>query len=164
LAKPTKYATPICLALSALAAVGIVFGLLGYPVPLFICLLPTVIYEVYRTQGESTKWVSWALLILVVLELVFILADLNLDLGTFFREEEKYVGGYYVPLGDVKVVGLAAQAVLAVILFTRTRGVYTKWLAVIIFLTAFAAVYALDATYFERLLRLGTDEALRQTY
>lgn len=164
MAKPTKFATPICLGLTLVAAVGVIFGLLGYPVPLFLCLLPTVIYEVYRTQGESTKWASWILLVLVILELVFIIADISIDLGSFFGEEEKYVGGYYVPLGDVKVVGMAAQAVLAIILFTRTRGVYTKWLAVIIFLMAFAAVYALDSTYFERLLRVGADEALRQAY
>jgi len=49
---------------------------------------------------------------------------------------------------------------LAVILLIRTRGVYTKWLAVIIFLSAFAVVYTVDPSYFGRLLRVGVEEGL----
>jgi hypothetical protein len=159
MAKPFKYATPICLALSALALVGVILGvLLWNPLPLLILLLPTVAYEVYRTQGESTRWASWLLLVVVIVEIVLVVADVEFDLGAYLGEETHYVAGYEVPLGDVKVVGPAALAVLAVILLLRTRGIYTKWLAVVIFLCAFAAVYALDPSYFGRLLRIGVDE------
>ena len=77
----------------------------------------------------------------------------------YLGEDTKYVGGYEVPLGDLRVVAPAAVAVLAIILLLRTRGAYTKWLAVIIFLAAFVIVYSLDAGYFGRLLRIGVEEA-----
>lgn len=161
MAKPYKYATPICLALTALAIIGAVLAfLLWNPLPLLILLLPTVIYEVYRTQGESTKWASWLLLLVVVAEVVLVIANVELDVAAYLEEETAYVAGHEVPMGDLRVVAPAAMAVLAVILLIRTRGVYTKWLAVIIFLAAFAAVYTLDASYFGRLLRVGVEEGL----
>lgn len=160
MAKPYKYAALICLALTALAVIGAVAGfLIGSPLPLLILIIPTVAYEVYRTQGESTRWASWLLLVIVVAEVVLVVADVEFDVGGYLGEETHYVGGYEVPLGDVRVVAPAAVAVLAIILLLRTRGVYTKWLAVVIFLAAFAVVYALDASYFGRLLRVGVEEA-----
>ncbi|GAG77114.1 unnamed protein product, partial [marine sediment metagenome] len=72
------------------------------------------------------------------------------------------VGGYNVPLGDIKAVGPAIMAILSIVLFIRTRGRYTKWLAVIIFITSFAILYALDPTIFSRLLRIGIDEGLKR--
>jgi len=159
MAKPFKYATPICLALTVVAAAGVILGvLLWNPLPLLILLLPTVAYEVYRTQGDSTRWASWVLLVVVVVEIVLVVADIEFDVGAYLGEESHYVGGYEVPLGDVKVVGPAAIAVLAFILLLRTRGVYTKWLAAVIFLCAFAVVYALDPSYFSRLLKIGVEE------
>lgn len=128
--------------------------------PLLILLLPTAIYEVYRTQGETTKWASWLLLLVVVAEIVLVIANVELDVAAYLEEETAYVAGHEVPMGDLRVVAPAAMAVLAVILLIRTRGVYTKWLAVIIFLAAFAAVYTLDASYFGRLLRVGVEEGL----
>ncbi len=161
MAKPYKYATPICLALTALAIIGAVLAfLLWNPLPLLILLLPTAIYEVYRTQGETTKWASWLLLLVVVAEVVLVIANVELDVAAYLEEETAYVAGHEVPMGDLRVVAPAAMAVLAVILLIRTRGVYTKWLAVIIFLAAFAAVYTLDASYFGRLLRVGVEEGL----
>jgi len=159
MAKPFKYATPICIGLTILAALGVALGIaLWNPLPLLVLLLPAVAYEVYRTQGESTRWASWLLLVVVVIEIVLVVADVEFDLGAYLGEETHYVGGYEVPLGDVKVVGPAAIAVLAVILLIRTRGVYTRWLAVVIFLCAFAVVYALDPSYFGRLLQIGVEE------
>jgi len=159
MAKPFKHATPICLGLTVLALVGVALDIvLWNPLPLLILLLPTVAYEAYRTQGESTRWASWLLLVVVVVEIVLVVADVEFDLAAYLGEETRYVAGYEVPLGDVKVVGPAAIAALAVILLIRTRGVYTKWLAVVIFLCAFAVVYALDPSYFGRLLSIGVEE------
>ena len=160
MAKPYKHAALICVALTALAIIGAVASILiANPLPLLVLMLPTVAYEVYRTQGESTKWASWLLLVVVIAEIVLVVAGVEFDVAAYLGEETKYVGGYEVPLGDLRVVAPAAVAVLAIILLLRTRGAYTKWLAVIIFLAAFVIVYSLDAGYFGRLLRIGVEEA-----
>ncbi len=165
MAKPYKHAALICLALTVLAAIGAGAGfLMGSPLPLLFLILPTVVYEVYRTQGESTKWASWLLLIIVAAEIVLVVADVEFDVGRYLGEETRYVGGYEVPLGDLRVVAPAAVAVLAIVLLLRTRGAYTKWLAVVIFLAAFVIVYELDPGYFARLLRSGVEEASHELY
>jgi hypothetical protein len=142
LAKPTRYATPICLGLTALAALGIGLGLLTdevmWPV---LLLIPTVAYEAYRTEGVSTRWASWAMVVLMIALVVVVVFDIEYDLRQLFGSGVTYVGGEDIPLGDVKVVFPAVMAILAVILWTRTRGIYTRWLAAIIFATALAIVY-----------------------
>ena len=163
MAKPYKYATLICAFLSILALLGIVIGAFkSNPLITIILLLPTVIYEVYRTQGKSTKWASLILLVVFIAEIVFIVANISFDLAEFLGVTEKRVGGYNVPLGDIKAVGPAIMAILAAVLFVRTRGRYTKWLAAIIFITSFAILYALDPTIFSRLLRVGIEKGLEQ--
>jgi len=102
------------------------------------------------------------LLIVFIAEIVFIVANISFDLAEFLGVTEKRVAGYTVPLGDIKVVAPAIMAVLAMILFVRTRGRYTKWLAVIIFITSFAVVYALDPAVFAELLRFGIEKGLKQ--
>ena len=161
MAKPTKHATLICVILSIIAAIGIIIGITKLiPLIIILFLLPAVIYEVYRTEGESTKWASWVLLIVLILEILFIVAKIDFNLAEFLGESERMVAGYSVPLGDVKVVGPAIMIILSIILFVRTRGRYTKWLAVIIFITSFAIVYTISPTIFKELLRLGAKEAL----
>lgn len=163
MAKPYQHATLICIILSILAFLGVVIGLLqSNPLIIIIFLLPTVIYEVYRTEGKSTKWASWGLLATFIAEVFLIVANVSFDLAEFLGTSEEIVGGYIVPLGDIKIVGPAIMAVLSLILFTRTRGRYTKWLAVIIFVASFVIVYTLDPTIFRRLLRLGIKEGLKQ--
>lgn len=160
MAKPTAFATPICIGLMVLAAIGIVIGIATTnPIWPMILLLPTIGYEVYRTEGKSTKAASWGLLAIFVLELIFLIWKIDFDLGAYLGLSEAYVSGYAVPLGDVRVVAPAVMAVLAVVLFVRTWGVYTKWLAAIIFITSFAIVYSLDPNIFHELLRMGAREA-----
>jgi len=163
MAKPYQHATSICIVLSLLALLGIIIGVLeSSPLIIIIFLLPTAIYEVYRTEGKSTKWASWGLLAIFIAEILLIVANVSFDLAEFLGTSEETVGGYAVPLGDIKVVGPAIMAVLSLILFTRTRGRYTRWLAVIIFIASFAIVYSLDPTVFRRLIGLGVEEGLRQ--
>ena len=158
MAKPTKHASKICLALSAIAVVGILAGLATEsPMVILLVLLPTVAYEVYRTEGPSTRWASWALAIVLVLEGLFIMLNVSFDVASLLGYQSRYVAGYEVPLGDVKVVGPAIMAVLALILMTRTRGRYTKWLAVNIIVTSFALIYVLDHTVFLRWVQLAVD-------
>ena len=161
--KSYKYATPICLVLSILALIGIIIGIVkSSPLITIIFLLPAVIYEVYRTEGKSTKLASWLLLIVFIAEIILIAANVSFNLAGFLSTTEERIGGYVVPLGDIKVVAPTIMAVLAIILFVRTRGRYTKWLAAIIFITSFAIVYALDPAIFSELLRQGIEEGLNQ--
>ena len=163
MAKPYKHATQICFVLSILALIGIIVGIVKLnPLITIIFLLPTVIYEVYRTEGKSTKWASWGLLVVFIAEVILIVAKVSFNLAEFLGRTETRVGGYNVPLGDVKVVGPALMAILAVILFVRTRGRYTKWLAVIIFITSFAILYALDPAIFSEMLRFGIKKGIEQ--
>ncbi|MBN2096220.1 hypothetical protein JW752_02355 [Candidatus Peregrinibacteria bacterium] len=163
MAKPFKNAGTICIVLSIIALIGILAGI-NYQMPLLTMfgLLPTVIYEVYRTEGESTKWASRGLLAVYVLEIIFIFKNISFNVADFLEKSEEYVKGYQVPLGDIKVVAPALMAILAIVLFTKTRGRYTKWLSVIIIITSFAIVYSLDPEIFKTFLKLGVNEAIDQ--
>jgi hypothetical protein len=162
MAKPTKHATLICTIMTVLAIIGIILGIiLLKPIIVVACLLPSVVYEVYRTEGESTRWASWVLLLVIILEIVLIAFNVNFDLGKFFGESSKVVAGYTVPLGDIKIFGPVIMAILSVILFVRTRGKYTRWLAAIIFVTCFAIVYSLNPDVLKLLFKIGVEEGLK---
>ncbi|MEA3357370.1 MAG: hypothetical protein U9Q67_02950 [Patescibacteria group bacterium] len=161
MAKPTKYASIICIALSVISAIGILASLIFYsPMPAIILLIPAVIYEVYRTEGASTKTSSIIVLIVLLFELVLIIFNIDIDIAEFLGQESKYIAGYEVPLGSLTVIGPTIIAILSVILFIRTRGIYTKWLAVIIFVTSFIIIYALNPESLTELLKFGIQEIL----
>jgi hypothetical protein len=162
MAKPTKNATAICVGLSVLAAVGIILGVV-YKEALFpmFFLLPTIVYEVYRTEGKSTKWAAWGLLMVFIVELILILFRVQFDLAAFLEVDAKYIEGYEVPLGDIKLLGPALMAVLSLVLLKNTRGRFTIWLAVIIIITSFAVVYSLDPTLFNRYLKIAIEEGFK---
>jgi hypothetical protein len=161
MARPTKHAALICTILSAIAVVGIIIGLLAKsPLVVLIAMAPSVAYEVYRTEGETTRWASWALAGVLVLEFVLVVFNISFDVGAFLGQSTREVAGYSVPLGDLRIVGPALIAVCALILIARTRGVYTKWLAVNIIVSALALTYVIDPTVFAELLRQGAEEGL----
>ena len=163
MAKPTKYAAIICTIVSIIALIGIIVGLLkGIPLVIVFLLLPAVIYEVYRTEGESTRSSSIILLLVLIAEIILVLFNINFNLAEFLGTTEEYIGGYLVPLGEIKVVAPALMAVLSVILFVRTRGVYTRWLAVTIFITSFAIVYSINPDIFSELIKTALQEGIRQ--
>jgi hypothetical protein len=161
--KPTKYAPHICTGVTIVALIGIIVGLLtGNALWPVILLLPAAFYEAYRTGGKSTKASSIFLVLILILEIFLILFNVNFNLVEFLGTTEKSIGGYWVPLGDIKVVGPTAMAVLSVILFTRTRGKFTKWLAVTIFITSFAIVYTIDPDIFSELFKYALNEGLNR--
>ncbi len=163
MAKPTKNATLICTIVSIIALIGIIAGLLmDNTLIIIFLLLPTVIYEVYRTEGKSTKTSSIILLIVLIAEIILILFKVNINVAEFLGTTEKYIGGYLVPLGDIKILAPTLMAILSVILFTRTYGVYTKWLAVTIFITSFAIIYSVNPTIFSDLLKSAVQEGLNR--
>ena len=161
MAKPTKYAVPICIGISVVAVLGILLGVLTKnPIWPMIFLLPAIIYEIYRTEGKSTKAAAWGLLFLFVVELICLIGHIKFDVGAYLGLSSTYVSGHAVPLGDIRVVAPALMAALSATLFVRTWGVYTKWLAVVIFVTAFAIVYSLDPQIFQGLLQSAARDAV----
>ena len=163
MAKPTKHATAICIAISVLLVIGIVLGFWQKNV-LYILgfLLPAVIYQVYRTEGKSTKWASLTMLIVIILEFILVIFKINFNLAEFLGTEGEYVAGYYVTFGDLKAIFPAIMAILSIILFVRTRGRYTRWLAVIIFTGALTITYQVNPESFKDLVGIVTREALNQ--
>lgn len=163
MAKPTKNATLICTILSIIALIGIIAGLLmDNTLVIIFLLLPTVIYEVYRTEGKSTKASSIILLVVLIAEIILILFKVNINIAEYLGTTEKYIGGYLVPLGDIKILAPTLMAVLSVILFSRTYGVYTKWLAVTIFITSFAIIYSINPAIFSDLFKSAVQEGLNR--
>jgi hypothetical protein len=154
-----KNAVLLCVIFSIIAVAGIVVGfMLKNPLVPVIGLLPAALYEVIRTGGTSTKVSSIILLIVLVLEVVLVVFHINIDLAKYAGTKSQYIAGYNVPLGDIKVVTPVLMAILSVILFIRTAGVYTKWLATIIFVTSFVIIYLLSPKGFPELLKWGVQE------
>jgi hypothetical protein len=163
MAKPTKYAPHLCTLFMIIAIIGIVLGFIfRQPLIPIILLLPTAIYEAYRTEGRSTKTASIVLVAVLVAQIFLVMFNVRFNIAEFLGSDGQYIGGYWVPLGDLRIVGPTIIAVLSVILFTRTRGVYTKWLAAVIFFTTFAIIYQLDPLVFQNLFDYGIQEALRR--
>jgi hypothetical protein len=163
MAKPTKYAPHICTAVTILALIGIVVGLTtGNTLWIVFLLLPTAIYEAYRTEGKSTKASSLLLVAVLILEAILIIFNVDFNLAEYLGTSERYIGSYLVPLGELTIVGPTVMAILSVILFVRTRGIYTRWLAAVIFITSFAIVYSIDPNVFTDLFKYAVDEGLRR--
>ncbi len=163
MAKPTKNAAIICTIVSIIALIGIIIGLSkGIPLLIIFLLLPTVVYEVYRTEGESTRSSSIILLVVLIVEIILVLFNINFNLAEFLGTTEEYIGGYLVPLGEIKVVGPTLMSILSVILFVRTRGIYTRWLAVTIFITSLVIIYSVNPQIFSDLIKMALQEGLRQ--
>ena len=155
MARPTTYATPICLVLTLLVIVGIIWGFVVHNALITILfLLPAVGYEAYRTEGESTTWASWVLVLLIIAELICIIGKINFDLGSYFGVSETYAAGYYVPLGDIKIIFPMVMLILSLILFFRTIGKYTKWLAVLIIIGSVVTLYLLDPSFLKQFFGL----------
>lgn len=165
MAKPTKYATPICLGLTIIAAIGLVLGWYQHSVlVILVLLLPAVVYEIYRTEGESTRWSSIILFIVLILEIWFIWKKVSFNLASYLGKTEQYVGGFWVPLGEVKVLAPIIIALVSAVLFFRTRGIYTKWLAIIIFVSALVAVYILDPNIIKTILPSILEQGTNRYY
>ena len=155
MAKPTRNAPLYCTVITIITVIATIITIyLHNPLWVIIGLLPAVIYEVYRTEeGATTKYASIILLMIIVLETILIIFKVDFDLAIFFGENQKYIGGYSLPLGDAKIFGPILSAALSVVLFFRTAGVYTKWLSVIICIGSLAAVYIINPVFFQSILK-----------
>lgn len=147
MARPTKNAPKICFAVIAVMVLGLAAGLLtDQPLWAVIGLLPVTIYEVYRTEGESTTWASWVMLATLVLQAALLILGVDVDLAELLGRESETVAGYDVPLGPVTMVGPVLMAVLSLILIVRTRGRFTRILAGAILVGAGGLIFLLDPT------------------
>lgn len=154
--KPWKYATLISIVVTVVAVIGLALGFMtGKVLWGIVLLLPTVVYEAYRTAGESTRWASWVMLILLLATVILVVLGINFDLRSLLGQQQATVAGQVVPLGDVKMVLPALMGVCALILLIRTRGRFTKWLALVIFVAAVVIVYQIDPLAMRELLRQG---------
>jgi hypothetical protein len=157
MAKSTKYAALICVVLTIVAAAGIAAGIWKSNVYLVIAgMLPAVIYEIYRTEGVTTKAASIGMLAVLVALCVMIAMKISFNLAPFLA---KWGISFAV---DAKLAGPVIIAVLAVILLRQTAGIYTKWLAIIIFVAAIALFYVLDPSIFSFLLKRGVEEGTKR--
>jgi len=163
MAKPTTYAVPICVTLTLLLFAGMIIGLIkSAPLIIILFLLPSVIYEAYRTEGKSTIWASWAMLAVILIEIVLVFFKIDFNLAAFLGSEGQYVAGYFVPFGDVRVLFPTIMGVLSIILFVRTAGIYTRWLSVLIIIGSLSIIYTIDAAIFKEILRIGIKEGLNR--
>lgn len=161
MAKPTQYAPIICVGVSVIAVVGIIVSLiLSSALPAILLLFPAIFYEIYRTEGASTKTASIIICIVLFLELIILVTHFDIDLGGLLGQNTKYIGGYEVPLGLLSVVGPTVIAILAIILFVKTYGIYTRALAVVIFISSLIIIYTLNPPMLKELFKFALQEAL----
>ena len=152
-----------CLVFTILAVIGVIVGLLiKSPLLIILFLIPTAVYEVIRTEGKSTKAASIILLVVLLLEIPLLVFNVDFNIAEFLGADQQLVGGFWLPLGELTTVGPMLMAMLAIILFTRTWGVYTRWLAAVIFFTSFAIIYALDPAAFQEMLALAVQHGVRR--
>lgn len=148
----------VCSVMTVVVIIALIWGYsIKSPLVIALLLLPVAAYEVYRTRGVSTTISSWIILLVLLAEIIFILFHINYDLGRFLNQSNAYIGGQYIPIGDIKILGPTLLVVFSIILLIRTYGPYTKWLSVLIFVSAFVMVYILNPDIFRELLRSGIE-------
>ncbi|MEK6794688.1 MAG: hypothetical protein AABZ39_07930 [Spirochaetota bacterium] len=153
--------TPVifCSLFTVIALIGCIVGLvLKMPVIVIAGLLPTAVYEVIRTAGVSTKAASVTLLVVLILDMIFVLFGVSINLSKLLGTAKTTISGYAILLGDIRVVAAGLMAVLSVILVLRTQGIYTKWLAGIIFITSFLVIYMINPADFQKMLALAIEQ------
>lgn len=152
--KSTQHAGLICLILTLIAAAGAAIGIWkSLPIVVIILMLPAVLYEVYRTEGIMTKFASVGILAVLIGEIVLILGNYNINLAQVIPS----LGFLNMPL-DIKLAGPVIIAFLSLMLLRRSGGIYTKWLAVVIFAASVALFYTLEPSLFRTILQRGPRE------
>jgi hypothetical protein len=136
----------ICIALTVVTLLTIGLGFyLKNPYLVILGIFPAAIYEAIRTEGYYTKAGSIFIMVLVLLEIVAIRGWIHFDLSTFFGREEMYFSGFILPLGNIIFIFPAVTAIISVVLFIRTYGIYTKWLSILLLLSSIMLIYLLNS-------------------
>lgn len=151
MARSTEHAALICLICTILAIAGIAAGWYWHkPLIAIIMLLPAAAYEAYRTEGVSTIWASWGMLVILIAEAVLITGNFNINIAKYAA---KYIPN--LPAVDIKLAGPVIMAYFCYILIKRTAGIYTKWLAVVILAGCIGLFFVLDPAIFKKLTGTG---------
>lgn len=150
----TKMPVLVCLILTLITLATIFLGYY-YKNPFIIILgiLPTGIYEAIRTEGYYTKAGSVLIMVLVILEILAIKGFLKFNLANWSGQTEVYFGGYFLPLGDITFIFPAVAAIISLVLFFRTYGLYTKWLSILLLLSAASLLYLVNKESFFEFLK-----------
>jgi len=157
MAKPTRNAALICGILTVIAALGAAASIYWtQPLAVIIAALPAAAYELYRTEGFTTKLASAGVLAVLVAEIVLIVGKIEINIARFVA---KYTGS--MPVVDAKLAGPVVIALLAIMLVRRTAGIYTKWLAVVLLGSAVALFYTLDPALIAKFITPALQEGAR---
>ncbi len=146
----------VCAVVTVVALIGAIISILTKnPLWILVLLVPATLYEAIRTQkGASTKASSIILLILLILEIILIVFNVSFDLTGFLHVEGKYIAGYYLPLGDIKIFGPLLLTILSTVLIFRTRGKYTRWLSIVIAVGSLTTIFLISPEFFQHALQL----------
>jgi len=145
--KSGKWNTPtiICALCSIFALLFIVLSFyLNNPYLILIGCFPAAVYEAIRTAGPYTKAASVGMVLLIILEALAIRGIIKFNLATFLGQETAYIKGYWLPLGEIVTVFPLITIVLAILLFQRTIGRYTKWLSIIILVSSTVLLWQIN--------------------
>ncbi|HPV97125.1 MAG: hypothetical protein QM472_12250 [Spirochaetota bacterium] len=157
MAKPTRNAALICGILTVIAALGAAASICWtQPLAVIIAALPAAAYELYRTEGFSTRLASAGVLAVLVAEIVLVVGKIEINIARFVA---KYTGS--MPVVDAKLAGPVVIALLAIMLVRRTAGIYTKWLAVVLLGSAVALFYTLDPALIAKFFTPALQEGAR---
>lgn len=157
MAKPTRNAALICGILTVIAALGAAASIYWtQPLAVIIAALPAAAYELYRTEGFSTRLASAGVLAVLVAEIVLVVGKIEINIARFVA---KYTGS--MPVVDAKLAGPVVIALLAIMLVRRTAGIYTKWLAVVLLTAAVALFYTLDPALIAKFITPALQEGAR---
>jgi len=157
MAKPTRNAALICGILTVIAALGAAASIYWtQPLAVIIAALPAAAYELYRTEGFSTRLASAGVLAVLVAEIVLVVGKIEINIARFVA---KYTGS--MPVVDAKLAGPVVIALLAIMLVRRTAGIYTKWLAVVLLGSAVALFYTLDPALIAKFFTPALQEGAR---
>lgn len=151
MAKEYKYASIICAGITCLAAAGIVVGIWNSkPLVTAVGIIPAILYEIYRTEGVFTRLASWMLLIVILAAIYGMYNNIMIDIVPYISKFIAFpVSSKLIPAALLAPVMLV---VLAVFLFRRTAGIYTRWLAIVILITSIALFYCIDPGFIKNVI------------
>lgn len=140
-------ATPkiICAILTVITLGTIILGFyLKNPFIIIVGIFPAAIYEAIRTEGYYTKAGSIIILLAVIFEILALKGIIKFNLANFFNRETMYFSGYFITLGEISIIFPALAAIISIVLFFRTYGIYTKWLAILLLVSSIALLYLVN--------------------
>ena len=144
----------ICAILTLVTLVTILLGFYyKNPFIIIVGIFPAAIYEAIRTEGYYTKAGSIIILLAVILEILALKGIIKFNLANFFNQETLYFSGYFIRLGEITVIFPVLAAIISLVLFFRTYGIYTKWLSILLLASSVCLIYLINKEGLFDLLR-----------